>query len=181
MALSLPIRVRKAGWAIAGVRPVAVVLRVLRSPLWIFLVFAGVLWTWHLPGPYEAAARSNLVHAAEHAMFLGVSMAFWGAAMRTGPRRRTAHVPSMMLVLGTMLQSTWLAAILTFGNLAYPSYARRAALLGIDPRLDEQLAGSLMWIPMTITYFVVFGVLFARWFRELDARHARSPAAVGRP
>jgi cytochrome c oxidase assembly factor CtaG len=173
MALALPTRLRKVSWAIGRTKPVAAVLHLLKNPLLILLVYAGVLWIWHLPGPYDAAVQNSVVHAAEHISFFGVALAFWAGVMRTGPRRRMRYVPAMVLVLGTMLLSNWLAAILSFGRVAYPTYAQRASLLHIDPLLDQQLAGSIMWLPSTIVSFGVFGVLFARWFRELDTRHPR--------
>jgi putative membrane protein len=180
MALALPFRVRRWGMALGHTKAMSVELRWLRNPLIILLVYAGVLWVWHLPGPYDAAVRSSTVHAVEHIAFLGISLAFWAGVMRTGPRRRVRYVPSILLVLGTMLLSSWLAAILTFGRIAYPIYVQRAALLHIDPLVDQQLAGTLMWVPSTIVYFGIFAVLFVRWFRELDARHPqRTPVVSG--
>jgi len=181
MALALPIRARKFGWTIGRVKPVAAALRLLKNPLLILLVYAGVLWIWHLPGAYDAAVRSSAVHAFEHISFFGIALAFWAGVMRTGPRRRVRPVPAIGLVLGTMLLGNWLAAILTFGRVAYPIYEQRAALLHIDPLLDQQLAGSIMWLPSTIVFFGVFGVLFVRWFRELDARHPRRATVVSEP
>jgi ubiquinol-cytochrome c reductase cytochrome c subunit len=92
-------------------------------------------------------------------------------------KRHRAHVPAMLLVLGTMLQSTLLAVALTFGGVAYPAYVRRAAAWGVNPMADQQLAGTIMWIPSAIAYLIVFGIVFVRWFGELDARHGRRPAA----
>jgi len=178
MGLALPARLRRASWALARTRPLAVATRLLRNPLSILLVYTGVLWLWHLPGPYQAALRNRTVHGFEHLCFLAISMAFWAAVTRTGPRRRMAYVPSMALVLGTMLQSTWLAALLTFGGIAYPAYERSAAVWRVNALADQQLAGAIMWIPPAILYLVVFGVLFVRWFHELEARHATRPAAV---
>lgn len=181
VALALPARWRRVGWQAGRTRGGALILRLLRHPLAILLTYTAVLWTWHLPGPYEASLRDDTVHALEHASFLGVALAFWAGVVRTGPRRRIAHVPSMALVLGTMLQGTWLAAILTFGGLAYPLYGVRARLVGIDPLADQQAAGAIRWIPSAIAYFAVFAVLFVAWFRELDSRHARTPGPVVAP
>jgi cytochrome c oxidase assembly factor CtaG len=178
MALAFPIAARKRMWSIGRAQPIATATRVAGRPLVILFGYAAVLWMWHLPGPYQAAIRSPGLHALEHAMFLGVSIAFWHAVVRTGPRRSVGHIPAMFLVLGTMLQSTLLAAILTFGGIAYPIYVARAAAWGIDPRADEQLAGTIMWVPSTILYLVVFGVLFVRWLKEMDSLHARRPDAV---
>jgi putative membrane protein len=177
MALALPLRWRRPMWSLGRAAPVATVLRWIKSPLAIALVFAGALWMWHLPGPYEAAVRNNAVHAAEHVAFLGISLAFWAGVMRAGPRRRIRYMPAIMLVIGTLMLTGWLAAVLTFGGLVYPLYAQRAALLGINAAHDAQLAGTLMWVPSTLIYFGAFAGLFTRWFRELDARYAPTPVA----
>jgi cytochrome c oxidase assembly factor CtaG len=114
----------------------------------------------------------------EHAAFLGVALAFWSVVMRTGPRRRAGYLVSMLLAFGTMLESTWLAAVLTFGGLAYPVYAHRAPAWGIGALADQQLAGALMWVPSAIVLVTVTAVLFARWFHELDRTHAPRPEAM---
>jgi cytochrome c oxidase assembly factor CtaG len=181
MALALPMRVRKWGWSFGRTRVVARVLRVLRNPFVVLLTFAGVLWIWHLPGPYDAAVRSSAAHAAEHVAFLGIAFAFWGGVLRTGPRRRINYVPSMILVIGAMMLTGWLAAVLTFGKIDYPIYVQRAALLHIDPMIDQELAGTLMWVPVTLLSFAVFAALFIRWFRELDATHPRRAPVVTEP
>lgn len=177
MALALPHRWRSPMLGLGRVKPIAAVVRVVKNPLAILLVFAGVLWMWHLPGPYEAAVRTNGVHAAEHIMFGGISLGFWAAVMRAGPRRRVSYLGAIMLVIATLMLTGWLAAVLTFGGLVYPLYAQRAMLLGINAAHDAQLAGTLMWVPTTLIYFGAFAGLFTRWFRELDARFAPSPVS----
>ena len=172
MALALPLRWRKWTWSVARTKPAAAAGRVARNPLAILLVFAAVLWMWHLPGPYEAAVRNNGIHAAEHIMFLGISLGFWAAVMRAGPRRRISYLAAILLIVGTLMLTGWLAAVLTFGGLVYPLYAQRAMLLGINAARDAQLAGTIMWVPTTLIYFGAFAGLFTRWFRELDAKYA---------
>lgn len=181
MALALPIRMRQLGRRASRAGPLAVASRLLRNPLTLLLAYAGVVWIWHLPSPYQKAVTDEAVHAAEHAAFAGAALAFWAAVTRTGPRRRMHAVPAMLLVLGTMLHSTWLAAVLTFGEPAYPIYMRRAPLWGVEALTDQQIAGAIMWIPSSIVFMIVFGVLFVRWLRDLDARHAQRVSAVTVP
>lgn len=180
MALALPTSIRGAAWRAGRWRPVAMVVRAARSPVTILLVFAAALWIWHLPGPYQAAIRSEPVHALEHATLLTSAMAFWAGVTRTGPRRRVRYAPAMGLVVATMLHSTWLAAILTFGD-AYPLYARRAAAWGVDPLHDQQMAGSFMWVVPAIAYLAVLAGLFVRWLHALDERHPRTWTQVETP
>jgi len=180
MVLALPHRWRRWAWSAGRARPLAAAARVLKNPLAVLLVFAGVLWLWHLPGPYEAAVRNNGVHALEHIAFLGISLGFWAAVMRAGPRRRIGYLPAILLVVATLMLTGWLAAVLTFGGLVYPLYGQRAMLLGINAAHDAQLAGTIMWVPTTLIYFGAFAGLFTRWFRELDARYAPTPTAVQR-
>ncbi|MFN2613701.1 MAG: cytochrome c oxidase assembly protein [Actinomycetota bacterium] len=176
MALAFSVGVRRVFARVAAAEPARSALHVLRNPLVILLVFTGVLWIWHLPGPYQAAVQNGEVHALEHGCFFAVAFAFWAGILRTGPRRRIRYVPSLLLVAGTMLLTGWLGAILTFGNLVYPVYAQRAAFLGLDAHLDQQLAGVIMWVPSTLIYLIAFGALFVRWFNELDLQAPRAPA-----
>ena len=173
MALALPHRWRRWGFEVARAKVVSTALRFAKNPLAILLVFAGVLWMWHLPGPYEVAVRNNGLHALEHIAFLAISLGFWAAVMRAGPRRRIGYLPAILLVIGTLMLTGWLAAVLTFGGLVYPLYGQRAMLLGIDAAHDAPLAGTLMWVPTTLIYFGAFAGLFTRWFRELDVKYPR--------
>jgi putative membrane protein len=73
-----------------------------------------------------------------------------------------------------MLQTGLLGALLTFTSTAwYPLLAARAAAWGVDAVTDQQLAGLIMWIPMSAVY--IAGCLFptARWLRL-----GKTPAAM---
>jgi len=58
---------------------------------------------------------------------------------------------------------------------------QRAALLHIDPMVDQELAGTLMWVPMTLVSFGVFAALFVHWFRDLETTHPRRTPVVTDP
>ncbi|MBV9772379.1 MAG: cytochrome c oxidase assembly protein, partial [Gemmatimonadetes bacterium] len=51
--------------------------RALTAPFPAWLLHAAALWLWHLPGPYQATLRSDLVHTLQHASFLGTALLFW--------------------------------------------------------------------------------------------------------
>jgi putative membrane protein len=153
-------------------------LDVARHPLAAWTLFAGALWGWHLPEPYQAALRVPWVHAAEHLCFFGTSVLWWACLVG---RRRIAHAPAMVFVFTTMLHGAWLAALLTFApRVLYPFYATRAEHYGLTPLQDQQLAGVIMWIPPGILYVSVIVVLFFGWFGVVEARVRRSEAAAVR-
>lgn len=148
-------------------------LRVLRHPGVVWVLFAGSLWGWHLPGPYQAGLRSPWVHALEHLSFFGTSVLWWAAV---AGRRRLAHAPAMAFVFTTMLHAAWLAGALTFSTrVLYPFYAVDP-VAPVTPLQDQQLAGVLMWIPPGLLYMSVIVVLFFQWFRVAEARMRRAEA-----
>ena len=142
-------------------------LRVLSSPVL-------VLWLWHLPGPYDAALRSGVLHDLEHTLFFGAALLFWWPALTPGPRLGAAPHPVARvayLVLGAV-QSTALGLLLsTRGEGLYPTYATTAPAWGLTPAEDQAWGGVLMWgvgsaVDMAAVLYVVGNVLTARAFLD---------------
>jgi putative membrane protein len=141
------------------IRPV---FRTATRPLVVWTLSTAALWLWHLPRLYQSAVRHTGVHMLEHATFIGAALVLWSAVLGTMPHRRVSRGAAILLVFATMLQSAWLAMVLSFAStVVYPVYGS----LG-----DQQLAGVLMWVPMTTIYAIAAGALFLRWFSELDRR-----------
>jgi putative membrane protein len=107
-----------------------------------------VLWLWHLPGPYDAALRSGLLHDVEHGLFFGAAVLFWWPVLSPGPRAGPAAHPAARvasLVLGA-LQSGALGLLLsTRDDALYPTYAATAPAWGLTPAEDQAWGGVLMW------------------------------------
>lgn len=127
-------------------------LRRRTSTGWLFLpvtawvVHVMVLWGWHLPAAFDAADRSPLLHATEHAMLLASAWAFWwhvlaapvraehqagaehgalpdhgafpdhGAWADSWPRRSLTGPLAVLYVFATMLPMSALGAVLTFAG-----------------------------------------------------------------
>lgn len=127
---------------------------------------AIVLWSWHAPGPYEAALDSELVHFLEHATFLVTALGIWRFVFD----RRANLGTRIAVVFGTTLQSGLLAAALLFAQTPlYPSMAPNAASWGLTPLSDQQLAAVVMWVPMGLIYLTVILAIALRGFRKLEA------------
>ncbi|OZM77197.1 cytochrome c oxidase assembly protein [Pseudonocardia sp. MH-G8] len=167
-------------------RPAPTAVRdVLLLPAVAWSVHVGALWAWHLPAAYDAALHSAVLHATEHALFLGTAWLFWWHALT--PSRRRLSPPLGALYLATaMLPMAALGAILTFApEPLYPAHATGHA--GADALTDQQLAGLIMWIPADVIYFAVAVALFLSWFIRgsatagplpLDAREDAAAAPV---
>ncbi|MCW3844770.1 cytochrome c oxidase assembly protein [Micromonospora yasonensis] len=164
-------------------------VRWLRRPAVLAFTAGGiqtvVLWFWHLPGPYLAAEQQPVVHAVEHACFLGSAWLLW-APLLGAPRHRLPAPAAVLLLIGTMLPASALGAVLTFA----PRPIYPVAVLGPDPLADQQLAGLLMWAPMDVAVLVASLTVFLRWLVGLQRQRpervtspesrSRLPARPGR-
>ena len=65
-------------------------LRVLCQPAVALPLWLADLYLWHIPGLYQAAISSQVVHTIEHACFVGFGIAMWMALL--GPLPKPALV-----------------------------------------------------------------------------------------
>lgn len=127
-----------------------------RAPAWpifaSFAAFTAALWAWHLPGPYEATFRSDLVYWGMHATLFGSAVALWRELIQH-PANRSLSV--LALGLFTTVQMGLLGAVLTFSTrpLFSPHYLTTTAW-GLDPLADQALGGLLMWVPGLLFFLV---------------------------
>ena len=154
-------------------------LRLLRRGTWrsaavagsVWAAHLGVLWLWHLPDMYEAALRSQLVHAVEHATMLGVAVIFWWSILRRGVLR---YGISVLALTVTAAGAGALAALFTFSEKAWYSMYDPAgagwALTAID---DQNLSGAIMWVGGGLAYTAAAATLFVWWLQALERRAAR--------
>lgn len=133
----------------------------LNRPLFAWVVSQAAMWAWHLPGPYDAAVRSEPVHLCEHATFLLTGWWFWSHVLG---RRRLGNLPAAGYVAAAILPGSALAAVLTFPRHAlYPAQAALSRAAGIDPVLDQHIGGLAMWVPMDFLYIALAVLFFSRW------------------
>lgn len=132
-------------------------------------VHTAALWVWHVPGPYEAALRSEPLHALEHASLFGTALFFWWVV--AGSRRRALYGPGVLVTFAAALQGSALGALMTLATSPwYPSYvdgtAGAGAAVGLTPLEDQQVAGVVMWGPCGAVYALAAVLLFAAWIRR---------------
>ena len=149
----------------------------LTAPAVVFVVHAAALWVWHVPALYEAAVLDTRVHAVQHVMFTGTACLFWWGLVR-GRYGRLGYGAAVFYVFATAMHSGGLGALITFAQTPiYPLYVHRAGH-DVDPLVDQQLAGLIMWIPAG-AILTVFGLaLLGAWIGE-SARRGRGAAPYG--
>lgn len=144
---------------------------------------AAVIWLWHLPAPYEAAVRSDLVHGLEHASLVGSAVLLWWAVAETGRRNELSYGMGIAAVFAVALAHGALGAVLTFSpTVLYGEYAATTAAWGAAPLADQQLAGVLMWAPVKAVHGAAVVALAVGWLQRAE-RHARAreSAEAGSP
>lgn len=151
------------------------------APLMIVLLATAVLWLWHLPVLYDLAVRVEAVHIGEHAAFLVTAILFWVTVLRLRPRDHVRNGVRILYVFGMALQGSMLGALLTFASRPlYQSHVATAPAWGLDPLVDQQLAGLIMWVPPALLYVGVAAYLFVSWLNALERRHAQPRPAMNR-
>jgi putative membrane protein len=156
---------RRVAMALGRVRPE----RLTWGPLVIWLVFAAVLWLWHVPGAYNLALRNDAVHALEHASFLTAGFLLWNVVLVATARGRVDKPVAAIIVFATMVHSNALAALLVFARETwYQNYVSNV-VTSLTPLEDQQLAGALMWVGASPVFLCILLWLAYRWLAEAEA------------
>jgi cytochrome c oxidase assembly factor CtaG len=135
------------------------------SPPLAWLLHTATIWFWHAAGPYNAAVVNPLLHGLEHLSFLGTAVIFWRVV---GIGRQPEGI-GVLLVFAMALQSVFLALLLTFADTPwYWVYSATTRAYGLDPLVDQQLAGVIMWVPAGLVYTGIGLRLLLTWIRQHD-------------
>lgn len=157
-------------------------IRALTHPVVSWLLALVALWIWHAPALYEAALRSNAVHAAEHASFLGSALLFWWTALQRRGGRRLPRGADVLYVFTGGFQGAVLGALLVFASTPiYPAYRAGELAWHVAPLADQQVAGALMWVPSGVVTLVVASALFVAWMRALERTTRRAELRATAP
>jgi cytochrome c oxidase assembly factor CtaG len=142
----------------------------LTAPLVAWTLHGLAIWVWHMPALYDAAVGNEGIHTLQHAMFVGTSALFWWG-MLYGRYGRAGYGAAVFYVFLTVVHTGILGAMVTFAPTPlYPIYAAPAAAHGIDPLIDQQRAGLLMWIPAGLVMTLLGLALFAAWLGASERR-----------
>jgi putative membrane protein len=140
--------------------------------------YAAAIWLSHLPAVYQAALREPAVHLLLLTGQLAAGLWFWQvvlrAALAPGAAPNARSGGALLGLFATFMHTSLLGALLTFASAPwYPIYQLRPQAWGLSPLEDQQLAGVIMWVPMSALYLAAGLALMARLLaRPAPAAHS---------
>lgn len=147
-----------------------------------FVLWAANMVFWHIPGPHEAALRSDPVHALQHMLFIGCAFNAWMALL--GPLPKPAWFGTwakLGYVVALRLTGTLIANVFTWaGTPFYDAYRPGERSWGIDPLSDQVAAGSVMMIEGSIVTLCILCWLFLQAGREEEEAQQLDELAIAR-
>lgn len=145
-------------------------LRVLTHPLVTWGLFAVVMWLTHFSPLYDLAVRNELVHVAEHWLYLVAAVLFWMPVVAADPISRRS--------LSWPLRLAYLVAALPFQSfLGLAIYSAESPLYESYPDLADQRLGALiMWIGGDLVFVAALALAVGAWMRadRIDAARAEA-------
>jgi putative membrane protein len=157
-------------------------LRALCQPAIALPLWLADLYLWHIPGLYQAAISSQVVHTIEHACFVGFGIAMWMALLGPLPKPDWfGNGARLIYVLVVRFGGAVLANVLLWaGSPLYPDYAPGEAAHGISPLADQGTAGVVMMVEQGLVTIGLFAWLFLRAAKQSDERQALLDLAAER-
>ncbi len=155
-------------------------LRLLAHPLVALPLWAVNFVVWHLPPLFDAALRSQAIHALQHSLFVALGMLMWAALVEPlpGPAWFTApwkipYVLAMWLVMLVLSQ-----VFVWAGHVYYTPYAHDATLWGLSHLNDQKAGGGVMLVESAFTMLPALVWVLLQVFRQSETRQRLLDAGV---
>ena len=147
----------------------------LASPATGLILWLALMYLWHVPALYDAAAQNPLVHLLEHVSFFVAGVALWWPLIEPIPMRRRlqgmqpvgyiATAKAGLAALGLYL--AWSTAPL------YPYYETTPRIWGLSPVEDQNIGGVIMMVEQSFTLVLVLVALFVRALTQSEREQQR--------
>jgi putative copper resistance protein D len=147
----------------------------LARPLVGWIAFVSVPFVVHLSPLFDAALRSDGLHALEHLLWLAAALVYWWPIVGRDPTPHPIAYPVRLLSLVTTMpaQAFLALAIYSASEPLYPTYAGLPPPWGGAPVDDQRAAAVMMWILGNLVTIVAIVVVARAWRREDEARQRR--------
>ena len=144
------------------------IARFITSPFIAFGLFNVIFVIWHVPAFYDATLSNATAHAIMHTMFIGAAILTWWPVFSPTRQLPPLSDPLQMIYLFFQsIPSTVLGAIISLADIIlYPTYGAASRVSAFfTPRVDQQMAGFMMWFGGA--GFILF-LITIRWFRWME-------------
>ena len=150
-------------------------VRQLTAPVVSWAQFALVLWVSHFSPLYEAALRSNAVHALEHLLYAASAVLFWSPVVGIDPSPKRLSYPGRLLYLFLAMPQASFLGLAMWGTsqVLYPSYQ---AALGPAALADQRLAGTIMGSAGMLVMVPALGLVLLAWLAGEERAAVRADA-----
>jgi putative membrane protein len=109
------------------------------------LVFFLSLWFWHMPYPYRATFANSGIYWCMHFCLFGSAIWLWRELLHHSPARTGE---AFFVGALTSMQMGLLGAMLSLADHAFYNWHLSTTWAwGLTPLEDQQLGGTLMWVP----------------------------------
>src|SRR5947207_2761381 len=137
--------------------PARSTLRGLTHPLVAWFLFVVTQWAWHQPLAYDWALENRWAHYLEHLSFFITAVLFWWPVVGAPPLPSPLSYPARLAyTFLAWLPNSLLGAGISLSRAPlYSFYVNSAQTTGIDPLLDQQLAGLIMWVPGDVLFAAI--------------------------
>lgn len=142
-------------------------VRALGSAPAAFLLFNGMLAVWHLPALYNATLLRADTHVLEHLLFIATAVIGWWPILAPAHEYRAPMVVQMIYLLLVPFPMKVIGILITLSDrVLYPAYAIAPRVWGLDPLIDQQIGGMIMWVPAGFVFWIALAAHFFRWWEE---------------
>jgi cytochrome c oxidase assembly factor CtaG len=147
----------------------------LASPWTAIAIWLGIMYLWHVPALYDAAAQQPLLHALEHLSFFAAGVALWWPLIQPVPMRN--GLTGLQPLAYIALAKGGLAALglfLAWSSTAhYPWYEDTPRIWGLSPVEDQNVAGVIMMVEQSLTLVLVMVWVFVRMLGRSEEEQLR--------
>jgi putative membrane protein len=129
--------------------------REVTHPAFCWLAATAAVMGWHIPALFELCLQSGWWHEVEYASFFLAGLLFWWPVVQPWHAGRQPQWTVPLYLFLATLPCDALSAFLTFcDRVVYPSHFSAHRPFGMSALPDQQWAGALMWVWVTIAYLV---------------------------
>ncbi len=147
----------------------------LANPVTGIAIWLALMYLWHIPALYDAAAQNAAVHLLEHIAFFAAGIALWWPLIQPVPMRRRltgmqplAYIASAKAGLAALgLYLAWATTPL------YPYYETTPRIWGLSPTEDQNVGGVIMMVEQSFTLVLVMVALFVRMLTRSEEEELR--------